>query len=522
MELQGNSIKFILIHPILIALYPVFFVYSQNIHLILIQGIIFPILIILGITISMWIIIRSVLKNTRKSALLTSLFVFLFFSYGHIFNILESNSNQEYSFLIHTFLLIIYAAVVIFSTYYLVKTPTKLNNITTLANVISITLVSFVLFNIGAANFESFSVYQNEIQPTIVLENNSEKLPDVYYIVLDEYAQLRTLDTFYDYDNSNFIKFLQDHGFFVTKNSHSNYAQTFLATASTLNMENVNYLSDIVGEKSLDQRIPYQMISNNLVMKNFKTMGYEIYNFDSGWWGTRNLQIADVNLCSKNQSVDFHTLYKLKQTSILRVFDMFIKDPTSKIFHQERRDRIFCQFDDIVEIKHEAEKPVFVFMHVMAPHDPYVFGPNGEEVDYKYTFGPTGTAYLDPDEEKIAYVNQLTYLTKILEETIKNLLENSDSPPVIIIQSDTGPNIGFTGATKELQQANRMLIFNAYYFPNEKYDLLYDDITPVNSFRVVFDSQFQTNYGMVEDKSFFSTYKKPYALIELNDLLILN
>ena len=79
MELQENSLKFIIIHPILIALYPVFFVYSQNIHLILIQGIIFPVLIILGITIAMWAITRSILKNTRKSALLTSLFVFLFF-----------------------------------------------------------------------------------------------------------------------------------------------------------------------------------------------------------------------------------------------------------------------------------------------------------------------------------------------------------------------------------------------------------------------------------------------------------
>ena len=266
------------------------------------------------------------------------------------------------------------------------------------------------------------------------------------------------------------------------------------------------------------------MISNNLVMKNFKTMGYGIYNFDSGWWGTRNLQIADVNLCSKNQSMDFHTLYKLKQTSILRIFDVFIKDPTSKIFHQERRDRIFCQFDDITKIKQETEKPVFVFMHVMAPHDPYVFGPNGEEVNYKYTFGPTGTgtAYLDPSEEKTAYLNQLIYLTKILEETIENLLENSDGPPIIIIQSDTGPSIDISDATNELQQASRMSIFNSYYFPNEKYDLLYDDITPVNSFRVVFDSQFQTNYGMMEDKIFFSTYEKPYALIELNDLVILN
>jgi hypothetical protein len=257
-------------------------------------------------------------------------------------------------------------------------------------------------------------------------------------------------------------------------------------------------------------------------MKNFKGIGYEIYNFDSGWWGTRNLQISDVNLCSKNQNMDFHTLYKLKETSILRVFDIFIKDPSAKIFHQERRDRILCQFDDITKIKYGTEKPVFVFMHVMAPHDPYVFGPNGEEVSYKYTFGPTGTAYLDPSEEKIAYLNQLIYLTKILEETIENLLENSDDPPIIIIQSDTGPDIGFSDATNELRQVSRMSIFNAYYFPNEKYDLLYDDITPINSFRVVFDSQFQTNYGVVEDKIFFSTYEKPYTLIELNDLQILN
>ena len=520
--MQENSIRFIIIHPILIALYPVFFVYSQNIHLILIQGIIFPVLIILAITIVMWAIIKYVLKNTRKAALLTSLFVFLFFSYGHIFNILESNLAQEYSFLIHTFLLITYTSIVIFSTYYLVKTPTKLNNITILANVISITLVSFVLFNIGTANFENFSVYQDEIPPIIVLENDFKNFPDVYYIVLDEYAPLRTLNMFYDYDNSNFIKFLQERDFFVTKNSHSNYAQTFLATASTLNMKNINFLSDIVGKESLDQRIPYEMISNNLVMKNFKTMGYEIYDFDSGWWGTRNLQISDVNLCSKNQNIDFHTLYKLKETSILRVFDMFIKDPSSEIFHQERRDRILCQFDDITKIKQGTEKPIFAFMHIMAPHDPYVFGPNGEEVNYKYTFGPTGTAYLDPNEEKLAYLNQLTYLTKILEETIENLLENSDGTPIIIIQSDTGPNIGFLDTTTELQQTSRMSIFNAYYFPNEEYDLLYDDITSVNSFRVVFDSQFQTNYGIVDDKIFFSTYEKPYALIELNDLVILN
>mgnify|MGYP003956227849 FL=1 len=282
-------------------------------------------------------------------------------------------------------------------------------------------------------------------------------------------------------------------------------------------MKYVNYLSDTVGKESLDQRVPYQMINNNLVMKNLKSMGYQTYNFDSGWWGTRSLQIADVNVCSKNQNMDFHTLHALKQISILRAFDMFIKDPSSAIFHQERRDRIHCQFSEITEIKHETEKPVFVFMHVMAPHDPYVFGPNGEEVDYKYTFGTTDVVHLDHNEEKMAYLNQLTYLTKILKETIKNLQENSDRQPIIIVQSDTGPSIDFVDTTDDIRQAGRMSILNAYYFPNEKYDLLSDDITPVNSFRIVFDSHFQTNYDLVEDRVFFSTYEKPYTLIEITD-----
>ena len=112
--MQENSKKFIVIHPILIALFPVFLVYSQNIHLILIQGIIFPTLIILGITIALWAGIQYLLKNTRKSALLTSLYVFLFFSYGIIFKILESNVTEEYFILIHALLLITYTSLVVF------------------------------------------------------------------------------------------------------------------------------------------------------------------------------------------------------------------------------------------------------------------------------------------------------------------------------------------------------------------------------------------------------------------------
>ena len=296
---------------------------------------------------------------------------------------------------------------------------------------------------------------------------------------------------------------------------------TFLSLSSTLNMEYQNYLSDIVDSESIDQRIPYQLISNNAVMKNFKSLGYKIYNIDSGWWGTRSLNIADENLCSSNQNIDFHTLYELKQTSIIRSFDMYVKEPTSNFFRQDKRDRINCQFDEITEINKRTEEPVFVFMHVTAPHDPYVFGPNGEEVYYKYTFGETAKVGNSDnvDPAKKPYLDQLIYLTKILQKTIDEILENSDNPPIIIIQSDTGPHIGFKDLNLTIEQQNlgRMNIFNAYYFPDEKYTSLHDDITPVNSFRIVLDSQFKTNYGLLDDRVFFSTYEKPYTLIEITD-----
>ena len=413
----------------------------------------------------LWYGIKIILKNTVKSALLSSFYIFLFFSYGHVFIIIESNFTQEFFVLIHTTLLISYTIFVILGTYYFVKTNRMLDDVTKTANVMAIIAVSFIILNIGIYDFENYhddSLEENSNQ--VVLGNDLEKTPDIYYIVMDEYAPLKTLEKFYDYDNSDFIKFLEERGFYVTKNSHSNYAQTTTSLASTLNMKYLNYLSDVVGSESKDHKILYQMIGDNVVMRNFKSAGYEIYSFNSGAWLTQNLDVADENLCTKNENIDFRTLYQLKETSVLKAFDIFIKEPTSRIFHQEHRDRILCQFDEVVKIKQKTEKPVFVFMHVLSPHDPFVFGPNGEEVDYKYTFGATEVLGLTPSEEIKAYRDQVIYLTNVLQQTVDKLLENSDSPPIIIIQSDTGPFIISEDISKEEYHAGRMSIFNAYYF----------------------------------------------------------
>jgi hypothetical protein len=57
---------------------------------------------------------------------------------------------------------------------------------------------------------------------------------------------------------------------------------------------------------------------------------------------------------------------------------------------------------------------------------------------------------------------------------------------------------------------------NAYYLPGEKKDLLYDGISPVNSFRVIFNEYFNENYELLPDISYFSSGSNLWDFIKVN------
>ena len=63
----------------------------------------------------------------------------------------------------------------------------------------------------------------------------------------------------------------------------------------------------------------------------------------------------------------------------------------------------------------------------------------------------------------------------------------------------------------------RMSILNAYFLPGVGPGVIYPAISPVNSFRVIFDQYFGTEFGFLEDMNFFSTASRPYAFIEVTD-----
>jgi hypothetical protein len=85
-------------------------------------------------------------------------------------------------------------------------------------------------------------------------------------------------------------------------------------------------------------------------------------------------------------------------------------------------------------------------------------------------------------------------------------LADSNTPPIIILQGDHGPWLQ--------PKTKRFWILNAYYFPGNQ-DKLYSTISPVNTFRLVFNTYFGGKYDMLKDTSYFSPVPNLYEFGEI-------
>ena len=142
----------------------------------------------------------------------------------------------------------------------------------------------------------------------------------------------------------------------------------------------------------------------------------------------------------------------------------------------------------------ENKNLTFTFAHILIPHPPLVFDSDGSILtDPGYYNGDKASA-LNEEYEVDGYKRQVQFVSQQIENIVKQILTESETEPIIIIQGDHGK-----------EGENRSKILNLYYFPNQAYTALYPAITPVNSFRVVLDEFFGFNYPQVEDKVILTT-----------------
>ena len=461
-------------------------------------------------------------RSPHKAALLLTLFLAAFFTYGHIHNLLAGIRLLGINFGRHRTLVLIWLAILASGAYWLARTRRDLQGVTRVLNVVLIIALCFPIFQIARYEIQSLlnstrtvkaekaalpSIYPDLIIPA------GQNSPDIYYIILDTYARQDTLQTYFEFDNSDFLSQLQAMGFYVARCSQSNYATTELSLSSSLNL---NYL-DVLGNNSKQIYTHpelYRLIQESAARQMLEEAGYRVVAFDSGFSPT-DLKDADEYLTRTGEpfksylfgGINSFEALELQTSAGLLLYDAKSALPkTLRSFldaaYTQHRERILYAFNKL-ETAPQMPGPKFVFVHILAPHSPFVFGVNGEIVGRRFPFTLNNDLEIaDPKLYVEGYRNQIQYINHRTLQMLQEILLASPTPPIIILQGDHGPKAGIAS------QSGRMAILNAYYLPGGG-DNLYATITPVNTFRVIFNHYFGGQFELLPDISFFSTYQKP-------------
>jgi len=393
------------IHPLFFAVFPVIFLFSMNINSLNPEEILIPIIVVPVISLVLWSLLSLVLKNKLKAGMIISIGIVLFFTYGHVHNIL-TDSDAMGDFSRHRYLLIPFFITFVISTIYFVRTNRLLDNTTKITNGISIAIVLMTLVNVVTFSINDPSIsIENENQVTDLVYGTN--IPDIYFIILDGYAGETILNSVYGFDNSEFLENLEKYDFYIIENAKSNYPITTHTLSSMLNLKYINYIGDELGKDSKNVHPLTDMIRDNKVLRDLKSLGYKIIVLASSHKFTTYFDAVDLILCESNDKINSEFNINLLKTSILK--------PIYALLFESHRDKILCSLSELPNVHNKFDEPTFVFAHFLMPHPPIVFGPNGEEVEVK-TIEVT-----DSWEDKEGYIDQVQFSNKKMLEFIEKI-----------------------------------------------------------------------------------------------------
>ena len=556
-----NSVLF----PFIFAVYLPVTLLAFNVDQVEASAVVRPIILVILFSLLMYFVFWLAFKNWHKAGLGTSLILILFFSYGHVYNQLRDQPIAGFEFGRHRILIFAIGLILVGGLYLIWKKTSSPEKATPVLNMIAFALLILPLYQIFSFYLEDVSeisiASETQINPSAPLQD--EGLPDIYYIVLDSYGRQDILESIYQHDNAQFINKLNDLGFFVADQSRSNYSQTTLSLSSSLNMDYVQTFIESIDEDNLDKEPLRKAFKNSRVRELLEAMGYTTIAFDST---LRETQIKDADeflSWDNDEKMNEDLGITLTNIGAITPFEMiFIEssvgviitnmasqcitlqnqaDEADNNFNADRylacrmagwiipqlnypytnlRNNILYTFEELSNLG-SINAPRFVFVHMIAPHFPFVFGPNGEFSYQTKAFSLNeGDGFVGNRQTYMdAYTDELIYINKRLIETVEKILVNSEYPPIIIIQADHGAHANMVPGDPDPLPVpfyeERFAILNAYYLSNCTNNQLYAGITPVNTFRVVFNTCFGQDFPLLEDISYFSKYSSPYKFIDI-------
>ena len=498
-------------HPLLFAVYPILQLFVYNASEVRFADTLAAIACALALacaaTAAAWILLRDL----RKAAVLASLFVWLFFSWGNIHLGLRGARIGHFRlaqfWAIGTFCLAALAC----AGFALRRRRGELPNLTRILNAGGAFLVAscLVMLSVQFVRRQSLPKSAEAKPPAPRALAGPGDHPDIYFILLDQYPRSDSLQLFCGGDNRPFLDGLRKLGFYVADRSASNYPRTAMTIASMLNMSYLDEkLLGPVKEDCQDLGVPARAIAHNAVFDFVRAHGYRTVYLPPEY-GAGRPEDVDLRLESGASLSEFNKIV-VQMTPVEPIVQWLGLGYSAAELH---RKHLLFTLESLRRLPRMGVSPFLVYAHLLCPHTPIVWGADGEKI---YSDPPPSErqAWTRSPESKRLFAEQVTYLSKQVEETVAAILAESREPPVIIVCSDHGTEFELDWSSAEnSNMQERMADLAAFYFPNGGDRLLYPTITNVNFFRIVLDCYFGTKYGLLPDKSYFSTDDRPYRFI---------
>ena len=309
--------------------------------------------------------------------------------------------------------------------------------------------------------------------------------PDIYVILLDAFPGDRAArHATNGYDPDALPAALTARGFDVIRDSHSNYLLTPLTLTSMFWMRHIvdiPALDPPFGPTARDWWRLKLALNDAPAIADLRAHGYEVISVDGGY---AHAHLDRVDRFIGQPTPPELELAVINNTRLRKLFSTFAPSALPELARTRIGDA-FAAADALATEPHDRQR--FVFVHVAAPHPPWVFNADGSARDPGYV-SVTGEGALPIQESFDAGFAQATYIAGETTKVVDRILAASKRPPVVVVMSDHGPGSDFSwtdpsGSDYVARASNLM----AAYTPGHP-GLIGERLTPVNLLPTLFDA----------------------------------
>lgn len=502
------------LHPIGMAAAPVLFLFAENqVQQVSLDPLWRPLGIAVLFGAAMLLAGAAVLWDWRRGALLASLVLALFFTFGHAWNLVGELLGDR------LWLADIYLLLGVVGGFLIWRRPGAwVPSATGFLNVAVVLLVAFNAVRVADFALGSASPAGNPAASLPPGVSAPERRPDIYYIVLDRYAGPSTLASVYGVDNEPFLGALEQRGFAVARDAWANYFKTALSLTASLTMEYIEGTDDDEANAQAWNTWHRGLQEPLTVPATLTALGYEYVHVSNYWEPTATNVDADI-VVRWEDVTEFDAA--VRATTALALLDEPLpedRDPETIPLTELARETTRVGFEAL-EAAARRPGPTYVFAHILVPHPPYVWDADG-------TIPTAAEADERTNEEE--YAAQLAWTNGRVLAAVDRLLDvPAGEEPIIILQADEGPyplrfrQIGypfkwFSATPEEIEE--KYAILNAVHLPGVDPAAagFTDHTSPVNNFRIVFNAFFGADLPLHPDVSYLSL--DTYRPLELREV----